>query len=127
MAEKKRVTILVDATVTREDQNIFNFGAVQPQAAQPAGSGPEEEAPVTTYQRGRKSIVDGMNATDLLQLHRKSLADLGTNGNHSEVDPDRFAGVTLSRRHQVTRNEYEAAQDEQTTQQFSAFTFGSSE
>jgi hypothetical protein len=124
MAEKKRVTILVDASVARDDQNIFNFGAAQPQA-QPAASG--EEAPVTTYQRGRKSIVDGMTATDLLQLHRKSLADLGTNGNRAEVDADRFAGVTLSRRHQVTRTEYDAAQDEQTTEQFSSFTFGSSE
>lgn len=125
MAEKKRVTILVDASVSKDDPNVFNFSA-QPTAA-PQGAPAGEEAPVTSYQRGRKSIVEGVNATELLHLHRKSLADLGTNGNRSEVDPDHFAGVTLSRRHQVSRTEYDAAQDQQTAQEFSGFTFGSSE
>lgn len=126
-AEKKRVTILVDSAVSRDDQNIFNFGSAQPHT--PAGCGNGDDEPVaTSYQRGRKSIVEGVDATDLLQMHRKSLADLGTNSSHAgEVDPDRFAGVTLSRRHRVSRREYDEGKDDSSAQQLEGFSFGTSE
>jgi hypothetical protein len=122
MSEKKRVTLLVDS-VAHDDHNVFNFSGGAGSMSAPSSG--RDDAPVTSYQCGRKSIVEGVNATELLQMHRKSLADLGTN--HSQGDPDQFNGVTLSRRHRASRAEYDSAKDEETQQTLDGFSFGTSE
>lgn len=134
MTEKKRVTVMVDAkTVSPAGQSeAFNFsgfttgGHSLGTGAAPQRSAPQEDdEPVTSYQAGRKSIVQGVAATDLLHMHRKSLSQFSQQS--GGVNPENFTGVTLSRRHRVTQEEYDAGQDEETKGQLQGFSFGTAE
>lgn len=132
MTDKKRVTILVDAT-SGADQNVFNFGAFPAtaelrgaDAARPPHDAEGGETLATGYQMGRKSIMEGVGATELLHMHRKSLAGLAEGAAHG-VNMDNFSGVTLSRRHRVTEAEYNAERDEGVAMQLESFSFGAAE
>lgn len=125
--DKKRVTLLVDATTVTPDQPVFNFGGFQ---STDACTARDEDDATTSYQHGRKSIVEGLSASDLLHMHRKSLAQLSHNtvpGATGGVNPDAFTGVTLSRRHRTTDAEYAASRDAEAAVALESFSFGSSE
>ncbi len=75
---------------------------------------PEEETPSPSsralYLAKRRSVVEGLSAQDLLLQHRRSLVGLPI----ADDLPNRPAisdleGVTLSKRHTFTKQEYDAA------------------
>lgn len=137
MSEKKRVTLMVDPKMCQgpngASNDVFNFSGFQapdPSAAtsRPARAGNDEgDDETTTYQSGRKSIVEGVGAADLLHMHRKSLAQLRSNDGGAVNMQETFTGVTLSRRHRTTQQEYDAGRDGQTAAQLEGFSFGSAE
>jgi hypothetical protein len=76
---------------------------------------PEEETPSPSsralYLAKRRSVVEGLSAQDLLLQHRRSLVGLPV---ADDLLPNRPAisdleGVTLSKRHTFTKQEYDAA------------------
>lgn len=147
MAEKKRVTVMVDGMATAPgEEDPFNFQGFQmPPPSASGGAAPvshhrhndENEDPdvggVTSYQTGRKSIVAGVGASDLLHMHRKSLAQLGMGGGggpadqSAPLDMSAFSGVTLSRRHRASAVEYDEGKVEGQHEALSGFSFGSAE
>jgi len=105
---RKKVTVVLDSTGDAPEGTPFDFAGFDPGAHQAAfnprapADSPQDE-PLTAFQAEKKaSIVPGMNQADLLKMHRQSLAQLAGS---RQTD---FCGITLSRRHQIKSEDYEA-------------------
>mmetsp|Transcript_48805 Transcript_48805/g.56252 ORF Transcript_48805/g.56252 Transcript_48805/m.56252 type:complete len:152 (-) Transcript_48805:396-851(-) len=151
MSEKKRVTLVVDPKLCQGpnggSHDVFNFSGFQqasdaslqgaghyPVPVRGGGNNTDNTDDTTSYQAGRKSIVEGVGAADLLHMHRKSLAQLRGNGANDDGGggapvqfEETFTGVTLSRRHQTSQQEYDAGRDAQAAQELEGFSFGVAE
>lgn len=131
MAEKKKVAVVVDASATASapvqqqgSKPAFDFSSFQGEyypdggsagsaAQQPPARSDPAGVYVSTYQSRKTSIVAGVSSDELVVMHRKSLCDIATKGGTAAADISELHGVTLSRRHTLSAEEYDAnvAQD----------------
>lgn len=114
--DKKRIGVVVssESANAKGDAPAFNFTEFQNQFYA-EGDGQNPEAYHTAYQCRKTSCVSGVSADELLTQHRKSIIDLckqgSPNGDSTKleeagVDVKDLMGVTLSRRHTQSNDEY---------------------
>jgi len=112
--EKKRVGVVVSSGSPQSSEANFNFTDFQNQFySEGQGSlsnGDNVDGYHTAYQCRKTSVVAGVSADELLTQHRKSIAQISRQGNPDSGVAGTIAadlmGVTLSRRHQQSVEEY---------------------
>eukprot|EP01064_Diplonema_japonicum_P032765 TRINITY_DN6246_c1_g1_i2.p1 TRINITY_DN6246_c1_g1~~TRINITY_DN6246_c1_g1_i2.p1 ORF type:complete len:132 (+),score=21.99 TRINITY_DN6246_c1_g1_i2:46-396(+) len=101
MEEKKKVSVMVDGSRDVDDKP-FDFTEFQDEFyIEPSGP----------YQTRKTSIVNGMSTDRLIDEHRKSIAHLNE-GAGNAVGVETLSGVTLSRRHTLSAEEYSGGLEE---------------
>ena len=130
--EKKRVCVVVSSVSdsSKGDAPAFNFTDFQNQFYA-EGEGQISDGYHTAYQCRKTSVVSGVSADELLTQHRKSIIDLCKQGGPDSlqglegagVDVKDLMGVTLSRRHTQSVDEYNEELTPQTYQEMEGFRF----
>eukprot|EP01059_Diplonema_ambulator_P032495 TRINITY_DN6394_c0_g1_i1.p1 TRINITY_DN6394_c0_g1~~TRINITY_DN6394_c0_g1_i1.p1 ORF type:complete len:113 (+),score=10.90 TRINITY_DN6394_c0_g1_i1:206-544(+) len=95
MEEKKKVSVMVDGSRDVDDKP-FDFAEFQDEFYVEQCS---------SYQTRKTSIVNGMSTDRLIDEHRRSIAHLNEETG-TAVDLEALSGVTLSRRHTLSPEEY---------------------
>jgi len=102
--EKKKVSVVVDGSAGKGGDRPFDFSDFQDEIYE----GEEGDGDyMTSYQARKTSIVDGMSSDALIQEHRKSISAINEEMGADAIDGAEMCGVTLSRRHSMSREEYE--------------------
>eukprot|EP00756_Hemistasia_phaeocysticola_P061711 Hpha_TRINITY_DN5139_c0_g1::TRINITY_DN5139_c0_g1_i1::g.192901::m.192901 len=102
MEEKKKVSVVVDGS-GKDGERPFDFSEFQDELYD------EEEGGdyMTSYQARKTSIVAGMSTEGLVAEHRKSISAINEEAGAGAISAGDMCGVTLSRKHSMSREEYE--------------------
>eukprot|EP00760_Papus_ankaliazontas_P002650 PhM_4_TR11210/c0_g1_i1/m.78177 len=122
--EKKRVGVVVSCAQenggARDQQQPFNFTEFQ-QQFYAEGDAQNPENYHTAYQCRKTSIVAGVSSDELITQHRKSIVEhCKTTGGVNVAD---LMGVTLSRRHTQSVDEYDGELEPKAYNELESFNF----
>eukprot|EP01060_Flectonema_neradi_P028520 TRINITY_DN3834_c0_g1_i1.p1 TRINITY_DN3834_c0_g1~~TRINITY_DN3834_c0_g1_i1.p1 ORF type:complete len:116 (+),score=20.66 TRINITY_DN3834_c0_g1_i1:126-473(+) len=111
MEEKKKVSVMVDGS--KADDKPFDFSEFQDEFYEETSG---------SYQTRKTSIVSGMSTNKLIDEHRRSIANLNEDAG-CRVDVGALTGVTLSRRHTLSQQEYNDGLDSATFEELRGYEF----
>ena len=120
MTERQKINVVASADNTSTGFNFNNFEKdFYPQggAGGPGhGNSPAGGEAASRYANKRTPIVAGVSSGELIMQHRRSLAGLADgepgDGAPKGAELDALTGVTLSRRHTFTQEEYDSTRSQ---------------